>query len=219
MKKPRVVLLYNQFKAGVDLTDRHTGEYTCQRKTRRWTLALMENCVDLCVHNSYILFTSANPDWLKGCPSKKRKYLEWLAKDLAIEHVRKRIDTLGHDKELRLNLKIFIANYESLYGEASKPTAKCGVCEQSGNLEICSKCKVPACIAHIKQRQVYKCTDCKAGTPTKISNTSGKKRCQFCNRSKDRKTSVYCCVCTKHICILHDREEQLLKFCFNCLKV
>ncbi|XP_029711941.2 uncharacterized protein LOC115256899 [Aedes albopictus] len=26
MKKPRVVLLYNQFKAGVDLTDRHTGD-------------------------------------------------------------------------------------------------------------------------------------------------------------------------------------------------
>ncbi|XP_021695319.1 uncharacterized protein LOC110675212 [Aedes aegypti] len=26
MKKPRVVLLYNQYKAGMDLTDRHTGD-------------------------------------------------------------------------------------------------------------------------------------------------------------------------------------------------
>lgn len=217
MKKPRVVLLYNQYKAGVDLTDRHTGEYTCQRKTRRWTLALMENCVDLCVHNAYILFTSANPSWQKGCPSRKRKFLEWLAKDLAIEHVRKRTDTIGHDKELRKNIKTFIENYEGLYGECSKPTAKCGVCGQQGEMASCSKCRITTCNVHTKLKQVYKCADCKNGTPSKISKTSGKKRCQLCHRSKDRKTSVYCCVCTKYVCVLHEHEEQPMKFCSNSL--
>lgn len=213
-----MVLLYNQYKAGVDLTDRHTGEYSCQRKTRRWTLGLMENCVDLCVHNSYILFITANPTWQKDCPYRKRKYLDWLAKDLAIENVRKRLDTTGHDKELRGNIKTFIDNFEKLYGETTRPTAICSICKNHGKMGECSKCSVVICNAHTVEKQVYKCVDCRNGKITKIMHFSSKKRCQFCNRSKDRKTSVFCCVCTRFMCTLHKREEETLKFCSNCLQ-
>lgn len=219
MTKPRVVLLYNQYKAGVNLTDRHTGEYTCQRKTRRWTLALMQNCIDLCVHNSYILFITANPEWLKNCPYRRRKYHEWLAKNLAIENVRERLQTFGHDKELRANIETFVENFETLYSETSRPTLKCFICRTQCRLERCAKCHSTACATHIIGRLVYRCSEHVKENISEIVKQVGKKRCNFCHRSKDRKTNVFCCICTKYVCNLHNRIEEKMKFCTKCLQL
>lgn len=162
LTKPKVVKIYNQFKAGVDLTDRHTAEYTCQRKTRRWTLALIENFLDLCTHNSYILFTTANPEWQKGSPFRKRKYLEWLSKELAIEHVRQRKSaTVGLKADLQTAIQIFVDNYEQLYGQTTKPTAKCTYCDNCENLSICAKCQSASCTKHTKHQTITRCESCK----------------------------------------------------------
>lgn len=88
--KPKVILLYNRYKGGVDLMDKCTKTYSCQRKTRRWSLAVFLNMVDLCVHNSFLMFTAANPDWQANSNRKKAFFLKWLAKELAIEYVRQR---------------------------------------------------------------------------------------------------------------------------------
>ena len=46
-KKPLVVQLYNQNKAGVDGVDQMAKKYTTRAATRQWPLALSTNLLDI----------------------------------------------------------------------------------------------------------------------------------------------------------------------------
>ena len=53
----------NQTKAGVDILDKLVRTYSCRRSTRRWTVALFFNIIDIAAVNALILWVTKHPDW------------------------------------------------------------------------------------------------------------------------------------------------------------
>jgi len=59
-KKPECILDYNQTKGGVDTVDHLIENYTCRRKSNRWTFNVFLYAVDVAAHNAYCLFKIKN---------------------------------------------------------------------------------------------------------------------------------------------------------------
>jgi hypothetical protein len=60
-KKPEAILDYNHCKGAVDTMDRIFAEYSCQRSTKRWPLAVFFNLINMSWNNDFILFTAKYP--------------------------------------------------------------------------------------------------------------------------------------------------------------
>lgn len=222
--QPAVIQMYNEFKGGVDCTDMVTKKFSCQRITRRWSKAVFENFVDLAIHNSFVLFHWANPT----VSLTKRKYIEWLAKELAVGHVKaRRKNDFGIHTDVKELMDTFIANYDALYGPTVCPTARCIVCSETSQLQTCAKCGLAACKAHCSHEKFYRCGDCahvenpqirQPQKPHPDEPKATKPRCQICPRHKDKKTDISCHNCGRYVCVekKHNRESVRFLLCANC---
>ena len=59
--KPEVILEYNATKSGVVTLDMMSRQYTIQRGTKRWPLAIFYDIVDMAAINAYVLHTMVSP--------------------------------------------------------------------------------------------------------------------------------------------------------------
>lgn len=220
-EKPKIVKLYNSLKAGVDTLDCATGSYTCKRRTDRYPVAIFHNLLDLCTHNAFQTFLAANNGYLSGDRSKKRKFLDWLSKELAIEHVRERRNESGLQNEVVKKIDIFINNYDLMYAPTVSPTSVCSKCTSNDNLKICSLCKVLACPEHYRSKIMYACPECCKLSEEfqEIKHVSRKlRRCSFCPRNRDLKTMISCSVCNRAVCERHkERKVKAFDICQTCL--
>ena len=83
-KKPEVILYYNSTKSGVDILDRMVRTYTCKRMTRRWSIALFFNMIDVGVVNAYMVWQQLHGENNQIFSKKRRrKFLIHLGKELA----------------------------------------------------------------------------------------------------------------------------------------
>lgn len=212
--QPAVVLKYNKYKGGVDVTDQVTKKFSCQRATRRWSKALFENFVDISIHNGYLMFNWANP----VVKHTKREFIEWLAKEMAIAHVGvRRKNVVGIHTEVIGLMDNFLQNFEDKYGLTTRPTAACCVCDSRTNLLACMKCKKAIfCEDHFVEKKLNRCKDCSAVSEGKIILKSGSRRCGLCPRNADRKTPVYCHNCEVYMCALHKKTTVRVKLCEVC---
>lgn len=217
-----MVKLYNSLKAGVDTLDQVTGSYTCRRRTDRWPLAIFFNLLDICSHNSFLTFLAAHPSYLSNDRSKKRKYLDWLSKELALSYVLKRRNTTGIQNEVINKIETFIANFDRMYGPTNSPISVCSSCSSSDGIKACSFCESVACRLHYRNVKLYVCPDCLKNQQDfpelKFINRKSR-RCSFCPRSHDIKTKVNCLSCNRPVCERHDdRKAKNYDVCHNCLK-
>ena len=200
-----------------------TKKFSCQRITRRWTKAVFENFVDISIHNAFVLFNWANPT----VSLTKRKFVEWLAKDLAIGHVQaRRKSDFGIHTDVKVLMDTFIQNYGALYGPTVRPTAQCTTCNEKSQLQICAKCGLVACTSHCSRVKLYRCGDCdemenpQILVPRKLQPgvKAAKLRCQFCSRSKDMKTDISCHNCGRYVCVdkKHNRTSVHYHLCSSC---
>ena len=81
--KPEVILTYSETKAGVDTVYQMTRNYSCKRKTRRWSLVVFYNMLDISAINAYVIWKALNPNWNSKKSRKRRLYLLQLGKELA----------------------------------------------------------------------------------------------------------------------------------------
>jgi len=51
-QKPEIINYYNKTKAGVDVLDKLVRAYSCKRSTRRWTVSLFFNVIDIAALNA-----------------------------------------------------------------------------------------------------------------------------------------------------------------------
>lgn len=58
-KKPTVVKFYNKEKCGVDIVDNMLRMYSCRCASRRWTMAVWQNMLDVAALNSWICYKQA----------------------------------------------------------------------------------------------------------------------------------------------------------------
>ena len=76
-KKPDSVLYYNKTKVGVDIYDQMTRLYTVKAASRRWSVYVFYNVVDMALINSWILYKQV-------CQSNisRREFMQRVAEEL-----------------------------------------------------------------------------------------------------------------------------------------
>jgi len=65
MKKPDIILHYNDMKSGVDNMGHMVTVFSCKRKINRWPMVLFFNMVDVAALASFIVWLCNVPDWRK----------------------------------------------------------------------------------------------------------------------------------------------------------
>lgn len=141
-KKPLLITAYNETKAAVDIGDKMTKEYTVKRASRRWTLTLFLNLVDICLLNAYVVHNLSSG--VKGVRREMHLQLgEELCKPLA--NARKELMSGIH----RVGDKKKPRGKRCLQCEGLRPAKKtatefCAICEHAvcGNhfSVVCKKC-------------------------------------------------------------------------------
>ena len=84
--KSEIICFYNDTKRGVDALDQRCATYLCQRRTRRWPMAIFGAILDISRVNSYILFLSASEETVK---ISRRKFSVALGRDLIVDYMKK----------------------------------------------------------------------------------------------------------------------------------
>jgi hypothetical protein len=90
-RKPEIINYYHKTKAGVDVLDKLVRTYSCKRSTRRWTVSLFFNLIDIAALNALVLWITANPDWNSSKSHRRRLFLRELGMQLVDAHVRDRL--------------------------------------------------------------------------------------------------------------------------------
>lgn len=178
-KKPLSILAYNKFKAGVDLADQLRGNYTCQRKTRRWPIVVNDYMVDTSAANAYIIYTNINPDWQAGKTSKRRLYLRELGMALVAPYRQERLKNT--QPTLRLTKSMGEASSSKkrtapdVLPESMSPALKkkksnlrkrCSYCPFTPNStkysSCCIKCNKAVCPSHKAPEMCINCFETQA---------------------------------------------------------
>ncbi|KAL2095507.1 hypothetical protein ACEWY4_010226 [Coilia grayii] len=92
-KKPEVIQYYNKTKGGVDTMDQMVGNYSCQRRTRRWPMVLWYNMLDVATLNAYTSFTTQHPGYMGGVNNARRLFIKELGKELVMPHMKRRMES------------------------------------------------------------------------------------------------------------------------------
>lgn len=163
-RKPEVILEYNKTKFGVDKLDEITKSTTCIRGTRRWTLNVFYNILDMICYNSYVSYNIG-----RNKKTKRRDFLIELSKILCQTYAAKRITVPAVPTNVKLNIKKFFAPNEPIpltpKREKPKKNEKCDFCMESVDkykdrknaLDFCSSCCKKVCLVH---QQATKCNMC-----------------------------------------------------------
>ena len=163
--KPESILLYNSLKGGVDTADHLIENFSCRRKTKRWTFNVMQYLLDVAAHNAFCLYKTKNPIVFEKNKCKQRRlYLEKLALSLVIPLINERVE-LGSENNFR---GISIPVQESMKRRctiqferqrerpaSSKPQSpmrrRCAFCPSSIELKFtnsCLHCSLASCKKH-----------------------------------------------------------------------
>lgn len=166
--KPDIILHYNSTKGAVDTVDKMAKQYSCQRKTNRWPMAIFQHLLDIAGINAFKLWTIKNPEWKKKQLDRRRLFLLQLGKDLMYDHVAARHrNPIGlHSIILKYIITAFpnleVANEEREAEEAIASQGRCYLCPRSRDRKsrkYCLTCKKFVCQAHSNPRIVH-CRNC-----------------------------------------------------------
>ena len=164
-KKPEIIDSYNHTKCGVDVLDQMTGHMSVTRATRRWTVNLFCNMLEMIAINAYVSYTmSVDPK------IERREFMILLVKDLCIPHVLRR-DVFGSNlpQSVRMNIKKLIPQTQPQAVAVTAPQKKtekndrCDLCvgpkvkDKKFANRICIVCKRKICVDHL---QPAKCNNC-----------------------------------------------------------
>ena len=177
-RKPHIIEYYNQTKAGVDILDKLVRTYSCRRSTRRWTVALFFNIVDIAAVNALILWVTKHPDWNQDKSHVRRLFLCDLGMQLVNCHVQQRMtSTVGKRRRLQDSARqsgfvVGTATVEcSADGDRQNQTAKrkgrCVRCPRKVDRKVarcCSVCNVTVCEEH--SITMTHCVVCSGSTAT-----------------------------------------------------
>lgn len=159
--KPEIVSFYNATKSGVDTMDMKCSNYSTNRKTRRWPLAIFYYILNIAESNAYNLY--------KLYPNSQQisryEFLRKLGLSLVNPYLRRRLTIPNLTKEL-------VDLIEATLGEQSNKKQNSVI--KSDKLEKRKACRY--CPYKKKRATMYKCIECE--TPTCLQ--CSKKICNEC---------------------------------------
>lgn len=161
--KPAMIVDYNQTKEGTDTMDQMLGNYTCHRKTRRWTEAIFYNLIDVAGLASFIIYQENTRDM----KLERRKFIKTLAIQLCMPEILRRAQIphiTGHFVvktaiEAMLGAPLSELNQKAQQNndEISKTYNRCYSCKKTTRTK-CTMCSNGVCKTH--QTKVIVCGEC-----------------------------------------------------------
>lgn len=157
--KPEMIDFYNRTKCGTDVFDQLCGNYSCVRRTNRWTMRFFFGMLDQASVNASILY-----NFLPQNESLSRcQYLKQLALSLMTPHLQDRQQVPGMQKSILLNIREILGSSENETGQlvATKMSKRkrCFLCPTEKDRKTnycCAKCAKATCDEH----RISCCTDC-----------------------------------------------------------
>lgn len=88
--KPEIIKFYNMTKGGVDNMDKLLAEYSVQRRTNRWPLAMFYNMLNIAALAACIIYHEHNK--FLTSTDRRRKFLQELSVQLCLPAIKSRMD-------------------------------------------------------------------------------------------------------------------------------
>jgi len=168
--KPEIIHYYNATKSGVDVLDKLIRTYSCKRPSRRWTVCLFWNVLDIAAYNALVLWITQHPSWNSAKSHVRRLFLRELGTELVSNHASRRLHQQPHGKRRRIQDSGHRAGFiipqpqrpdssenspvrrrcrDCPRSKESKTPRRCDVCkrnvckEHSSTLTTCASCANP----------------------------------------------------------------------------
>ena len=165
-KKPGLILDYNDTKYGVDMLDKMTMDSSFTRATRRWTVNMFYNMLDMICHNALVAYRIS-----KNVKVKKREFLERLVTDLCVPNTSAREPGPKLRKVVKGTISKFVSPSQGSSASSTASTSRedrpgrderCDLCEGSKRNRnrgtfYCTSCQRKVCRDH---QQPIKCINC-----------------------------------------------------------
>ena len=161
--KPEIILSYNSTKGGVDTLDHLVSNFTCRRKTNRWTTNMFFFMLDIAAYNTFV-FHSMKSEQIKNA-RLRRTSLERLSTDLMERAIHRRMEDWRSNRACGVHSNIVdIAIRKGYYNRnmrsSSSTVGNCNLCNRAKkSRNTCHFCKKIACKEHSLDRTVV-CTNC-----------------------------------------------------------
>ena len=157
--KPDIVLFYNSTKGGIDTVDEMCGNYSVQKRTRRWPLVLFFQMINIEGINSNIIYKYFHIDSNK---QPRRIFL----KNVALSLMKPHLETRANIETLPIDIKGFLSKYKktstNIERNVTRNRGKCVFCESKKNRVTtitCDLCGRLACKEHVVKTQ--ECVSCR----------------------------------------------------------
>lgn len=147
--KPDIIIDYNSFKGGVDNLDKKCAIYSCNRRTRRWSLALFFALLDISANNAYVLFSDSR----ERVQMDRFRFIKTLGDSLIEEHLQRRSVNLRLPRDLRQKIQAILGISPEVAGpclqEGPPKKKRCYICPRNKDrktAKVCTKCKQNVCV-------------------------------------------------------------------------
>lgn len=159
--KPEIISFYNATKSGVDTLDYKCSNYSTNRRTRRWPLAIFYHLISLSCSNSHIVYSTVQQQKID-----RFEFMKAIGMSLIKKHMETRLKIPNLPQELK---KIILETVRPEgHQEQSNKLVKSDKLEKRKNCRYCP---------YTKNRMTnYKCVKCE--TPNCLE--CSKKICKIC---------------------------------------
>lgn len=155
-QKPEIVLFYNSTKGGVDTVDQMCGNYTVQKRTKRWPLVIFYQLLNIAGINSNVIYNATHVDG-----ENRRIFLKNLSMNLMKPYLCMRAKIPNLSLEVKQFLRPYRPNDEPIEMNPNKTRGRCIQCGRKKNRTTtitCQSCSQPACKEHVVTTHV--CLEC-----------------------------------------------------------
>lgn len=167
-EKPEIISFYNSTKSGVDTLDMKCSNYSCNRRTRRWPLAIFYHLVSVSCCNAFVLHRHI----MENKASSRFHFMETLGLSLITPHMKQRLQTNLPDTLRATITEILGIDEKKRQSDISPHTSKGP--NKTDRLEKRKSCRY--CPYQKKRMTNYQCVKCL--TPTCLE--CSKKLCNTC---------------------------------------
>lgn len=154
--KPEIIAHYNLTKGGVDALDEKCSVYSCNRRTRRWSMAVFFQMLNISTTNAFILYSCYD----QSTAMTRSEFLKVLAKQLVEPQMRIRLESSYLKMELKLCIRRILNIPEQKISKERLSTRKtCYSCPAKLKRKtqyLCRLCSNPICL----QCSYQICEDC-----------------------------------------------------------
>ncbi|RWS26761.1 PiggyBac transposable element-derived protein 4-like protein [Leptotrombidium deliense] len=165
---PRMVVDYNKSKCYVDVADQLVKNYTCERKTKKWTLAVFRRLLDFAAHNAKIIHDVSTMQRDNGSrPDKRKHFLACLAMELIAAYATERFYSQSIPRLRKLQIhKYFDIPMPDISGSIAgvetirKRCFACGPNSNNKTRYVCSQCSMYVCRKHCNVTYITSCLQC-----------------------------------------------------------